>query len=136
MVWYKEALSVPIPSASVSFIFLLFGNLFLSPFKEDEEERVEDDEEDEEEEGEEDEDEDKEEVEDVVEDVSSPSFRFGRLLLTGTKLIVALSWPIFGREYLSRSLCSVLPGNCWLNEYSASLTKVKVAMVGRLDRCG
>jgi len=108
--------------------------LFLSPVKEDEEERVEDDEEDEEEEDEEDEDE--EEVEDVVVDVSSPSFRFGRLLLTGTKLIVALSWPIFGREYLSRSLCSVLPGNCWLNEYSASLTKVKVAMVGRLERCG
>jgi len=134
MVWYKEALSVPIPSASVSFIFLLLGNLFLSPVKEDEEERVEDDEEDEEEEDEEDEDE--EEVEDVVVDVSIPSFRFGRLLLTGTKLIVALSWPIFGREYLRRSLCSVLPGNCWLNEYSASLTKVKVAMVGRLDRCG
>ena len=63
--------------------------MFLSPVKEDEEERVEDDEEDEEEEDEEDEDE--EEVEDVVADVSSPSFRFGRLLLTGTKLIVALS---------------------------------------------
>lgn len=96
---------------------------------------VEDDEEDGEEGDEEDEEE--EEVEDVMVDVSSPSFRFGRLLLTGTKLIVALScWPIFGREYLRRSLCSVLPGNCWLNEYSASLTKVKVAMVGRWERCG
>ena len=50
---------------------------------------VKDDEDDGEEEDEEDEEE--EEVEDVVVDVSSPSFRFGRLLLTGTKLIVALS---------------------------------------------
>ena len=50
---------------------------------------VEDDEEDGEEEEEEDEEE--EVVEDVMVDVSSPSFRFGRLLLTGTKLIVALS---------------------------------------------
>ena len=52
---------------------------------------VKDDEDDGEEEDEEDKDEDEEEVEDVVVDVSSPSFRFGRLLLTGTKLIVALS---------------------------------------------
>ena len=65
--------------------------MFLSPVKEDEEERVEDDEDDGEGEDEEDKDKDEEEVEDVVVDVSSPSFRFGRLLLTGTKLIVALS---------------------------------------------
>lgn len=136
MVWYKEALSVPIPSASASFIFLVLGNLFLSPVKEDEEDIVEDDEEDGKEE-EDEEDEEEEEVEDVVVDVSIPSFRFGRLLLTGTKLIVALSCcPIFDTEYLRRSLSSLLPGNCWLNEYSASLTKVKVAIVGRWDRCG
>ena len=64
--------------------------MFLSPVKEDEEEMVEDGEEDGEEDDEEDE--EKEEVEDVMVDVSSPSFRFGRLLLTGTKLILALSW--------------------------------------------
>ena len=49
-----------------------------------------DDEEDEEEE-EDDDEEDVEDVEDEEVDVSSPSLRFGRLLLTGTKLIVALS---------------------------------------------
>jgi len=134
MDWYKVALSVPIPSASVSFIFLLLGNLFLSPVKEDEEEMVEDDEEEGEDEDDEDEEEEEEEVEDVGVDVSS--LRFGRLLLTGTKLIVALSWSILGTEYLRRSLSNVFPGNCWLNEYSASLTKVKVAMVGRWDRWG
>ena len=40
---------------------------------------------------EEEEEEDEEDVEDGEVDVSSPSLRFGRLLLTGTKLIVALS---------------------------------------------
>jgi len=64
MVWYKEALSVPIPSASVSFIFLLLGNLFLSPVKEGEEEMVEDDEEEGEEEEDDEDEEDEEEVED------------------------------------------------------------------------
>jgi len=130
MVWYKEALSVPIPSASVSFIFLLLGNLFLSPVKEGEDMVAVDDEGDVEEEDD-DEDEEGEEVEDGEVDVSSPNLRLGRLLLTGTKLIVALSWPLLGTEYLRRSESNVLPGNCWLREYSASLTKVKVAMVGR-----
>ena len=37
------------------------------------------------------EEEEEEDVEDEEVDVSSPSLRFGRLLLTGTKLIVALS---------------------------------------------
>jgi len=122
---------VPIPSASVSFIFLLLGNLFLSPVKEGEEMVAVDDEE-----GEEDKDDDEEDVEDGEVDVSSPSLRFGRLLLTGTKLIVALSCPMLDTVYFRRSDSNVLPGNCWLNEYSASLTKVKVAMVGRWDRCG
>ena len=48
-----------------------------------------DDEEDVEEED--DEDEEGEDVEDGEVDVSSPNLRLGRLLLTGTKLIVALS---------------------------------------------
>jgi len=117
---------VPIPSASVSFIFLLLGNLFLSPVKEGEEMVAVDDGADEEE----------DDVEDGEVDVSSPSLRFGRLLLTGTKLIMALSCPMLDTVYFRRSDSNVLPGNCWLNEYSASLTKVKVAMVGRWDRCG
>jgi len=125
---------VPIPSASVSFIFLLLGNLFLSPVKEGEEMVAVDDGADGDEEEEEEEDE--EDVEDEEVDVSSPSLRFGRLLLTGTKLIVALSCPMLDTVYFRRSDSNVLPGNCWLNEYSASLTKVKVAMVGRWDRCG
>jgi len=124
---------VPIPSASVSFIFLLLGNLFLSPVKEEEEMVAVDDEEDVEED---DEGEEGEDVEDGEVDVSNPNLRFGRLLLTGTKLIVALSWPILDTEYLSRSDSNFLPGNCWLREYSASLTKVKVAMVGRWERWG
>jgi len=122
---------VPIPSASVSFIFLLLGNLFLSPVKEGEEMVAVDDGAD----GDEEE-EDEEDVEDEEVDVSSPSLRFGRLLLTGTKLIVALPCPMLDTVYFRRSDSNVLPGNCWLNEYSASLTKVKVAMVGRWDRCG
>merc|ERR1719180_210990 len=86
---------------------------------------------------EDDEDEEGDDVEDGEVDVSMfPNLRFGRLLLTGTKLIVALSCPILGTEYLRRSDSNVLPGNCWLREYSASLTKVKVAMVGRWARCG
>ena len=36
------------------------------------------------------------------------------------------TWPIFGTEYLSRSLSTVLSGNCWLKEYSASWMKVSV----------
>ena len=36
-------------------------------------------------------DEEEDDVEDGEVDVSSPSLRFGRLLLTGTKLIMALS---------------------------------------------
>ena len=75
------------------FCCLLLGNLFLSPVKEGEEIVAVDDEEDvEEEEEDDDEDEEGEDVEDGEVDVSSPNLRLGRLLLTGTKLIVALSW--------------------------------------------
>merc|ERR1719350_106550 len=75
------------------------------------------------------EDEEDEEVGEVgrkVED-SSSSFRLARQLSSGTKLSAALSWAELGStEYLSRSSFN---GNCWLKEYSASLTKAKVAIV-------
>jgi len=119
---------LPIPKASDSFIFLLLGNLFLSPFKPKEvEEKVADDDKDDDDDG------DGKGEEGEVGDVSS--FLFVRLLSsTGTNLIVALSWPVLGTEYLSRSFFNGVPGNCWLSEYSASFTKVNVAIVGRWSR--
>lgn len=152
MDWYKVALSVPIPNASASFSFLLLCGLFLSPVKpkveEDRAEDVDNDGDDGDDDVEVFEDEEDEEDVEVVEDEevgevgevgrkvedSSSSFRLVRRLSIGTKLSAALSWAGLGStEYLSRSSFN---GNCWLNEYSASLTKVKVAIVGRFARWG